>query len=82
MATHSFLFAQEGKLIAAQAAIRELVEAAHEETKVLTGNKPVRASDVQVYPQNRDQWGTVYLNATALRNSLEGLLNTLRHEFG
>jgi hypothetical protein len=82
MATHSFLIVHEEPLLDARFSLHELMEAVRIETKALTGKEVERPSDVQVYPQNRDLWGTIYANVTLLRNRADEFLSLLEKEFG
>jgi hypothetical protein len=72
MASHTLIMRTEDCLIETRREVVAIAEAYRNE-KEREGGKP--------QPKNRDCWGTLYLNASALRNQLNALLHEMEKDF-
>jgi hypothetical protein len=73
MATQSYIISAENRIVELDSIVQETAKAFRAECQ----SDPL----CHPYPENRDCWGTLWLNALTLRNSLESLLSALDKEF-
>jgi hypothetical protein len=73
MASHSYLMQAESAIIDASEAVQSLTAAYRGEQE--------RESSGRCYPGNRDVWGTLHVNALALRADLDRLITAMSAEF-
>jgi hypothetical protein len=79
MANHAFIIERETDLIEARNSIRSAWEAYRGECE---RNRLTGFDRGEPNPDNRDLWGTLFVNAVSLRNTLEGFLQEMEREFG